>query len=145
MKKLNFLKEKLVAHRGYHDITIGIAENSLNSFRRAVKNNYLIELDVHLLKDKSLVVFHDDNLKRACGVDKEIDSCTYAEIKNLTLFNTSSKIPLLKEVFDEVKGRVPILIETKGNNKYGELEEILLREIKAYSGLTAVQSFNPKS
>lgn len=44
-----------------HNIKKGIPENSILAFKRAIDNNYLIELDVHIINDKSIVVFHDDN------------------------------------------------------------------------------------
>lgn len=47
-----------------HDIKNGISENSLQAFEKAMKNNYIIELDLHILRDDTVIVFHDDNLKR---------------------------------------------------------------------------------
>ena len=98
MKNIVFLKDKIIAHRGYHDLKEGIPENSILAFKKAIRYKYVIELDVHILKDNTLVVFHDDNLKRVCGVDKNIDECTFDEIKDLKLFNTTCKIPLFKDV-----------------------------------------------
>lgn len=143
MKKCNFLTRNLIAHRGYHDIKKEIPENSLQAFKRAILYNYLIEFDIHLTKDNKLVVFHDENLKRMCGIDKNISDCTYDELKKLYLLNTSSKIPLLKEVLDLVNNKVPIIIEIKGNNKYGVIEKYLVKLLDNYKGEYAVQSFNP--
>ena len=72
MRDTSFLTQNLIAHRGYHDIKIGIPENSMLAFKRAIENNLIIELDVHVLKDGTVVVFHDDNLKRMTGIDKDI-------------------------------------------------------------------------
>lgn len=71
MKDLEFLSHCLIAHRGYYNNKKGIPENSVLVFKKAIDNNYLIELDVRLTKDQKLVVFHDDNLKRVCGVNKK--------------------------------------------------------------------------
>ena len=57
------------AHRGLHNEAEGIPENSMGAFARAVAEGYGIELDVHLSRDGEAVVFHDDNLRRMCGVD----------------------------------------------------------------------------
>ena len=64
MKDLKFLKNGLIAHRGVH---ISAPENSISAFKEAIKKKYIIELDVHLLKDNTVVVFHDDDLSRMIG------------------------------------------------------------------------------
>lgn len=145
MKDLEFLSRNLIAHRGYHNNKKGIPENSVLAFKKAIDNNYLIELDVRLTKDKKLVVFHDDNLKRVCGVNKRVKDLTYKELLKYNLFDTTLKVPLFREVIKLVNGRVPILIETKYHNRYGVLEKILINELSNYKGLYAIQSFYPMS
>lgn len=145
MKDLEFLSRSLIAHRGYHNNKKGIPENSVLAFKKAIDNNYLIELDVRLTKDKKLVVFHDDNLKRVCGVNKRVKDLTYRELLKYNLFDTTLKVPLFSDVIKLVNGRVPILIETKYHNRYGVLEKILINELSNYKGLYAIQSFYPMS
>lgn len=145
MKDLEFLSCNLIAHRGYHNNKKGIPENSVLAFKKAIDNNYLIELDVRLTKDKKLVVFHDDNLKRVCGVNKKVKDLTYKELLKYNLFDTTQKVPLFSDVIKLVNGRVPILIETKYHNRYGVLEKILINELSNYKGLYAIQSFYPMS
>ena len=144
-KRLDFLKNKIIAHRGYHDDSIGIPENSLKSFERAIENGYGIEIDLHLLKDGNIVVIHDDTTGRVTGVEKVLKDCTYDDIKDLKLRNTNLTIPLFKEVLDLVDGRVPLLIEYKYDNKPGDLEAKSMELLKEYRGEFAVQSFNPAS
>ncbi len=145
MKDLEFLSRSLIAHRGYYNNKKGIPENSVLAFKKAIDNNYLIELDVRLTKDKKLVVFHDDNLKRVCGVNKKVKDLTYKELLKYNLFDTTLKVPLFSDVIKLVNGRVPILIETKYHNRYGVLEKILINELSNYRGLYAIQSFYPMS
>lgn len=145
MKDLEFLSRSLIAHRGYYNNKKGIPENSVMAFKKAIDNNYLIELDVRLTKDKKLVVFHDDNLKRVCGVNKKVKDLTYKELLKYNLFDTTLKVPLFSDVIKLVNGRVPILIETKYHNRYGILEKILINELSNYRGLYAIQSFYPMS
>ena len=57
----------IFAHRGVHN-NIDIPENSLLSFKKALKNNLNIEIDVQLTKDNVLIVFHDNNFKRMTGI-----------------------------------------------------------------------------
>ena len=52
---------KIIAHRGIFN-NLNIPENSIKSFKKALRLGYPIELDVHLTKDNILVVFHDHNL-----------------------------------------------------------------------------------
>ena len=54
----NFLKTNLISHRGIHD-NIKVYENTLESFKLAIKKKYTIELDIHLTKDNQIIVFHD--------------------------------------------------------------------------------------
>lgn len=144
-KDLSFLKQNKIAHRGMHKLEKGIPENSIKAFKEAIKNKYPIELDVHILKDKSLIVFHDNNLKRMTGIDKKVKDVTYEKIKNLKLQNTNNHIPLLKEVLKIVNGKVGLLIELKTESLNKDLEKELMRVLKTYKGDYAIKSFNPST
>ena len=144
MKDLKFLKETIIAHRGVHNEK-DIIENSLEAFKEAVNKNYIIELDVHFLKDGEVVVFHDDNIERMTGINKNLKDCTYDEIRNIKLLNKNTYIPKFSDVLKLVDGKVPILIELKNDNKVGLLESSLVQILKKYNGKYAVQSFNPLS
>ena len=102
-------------------------------------------MDVHLLSDGNVVVFHDDDLKRMIGVDRKLKKYDYKSISNLKLQGTNEKIPLLKEVLQLVDGRVPIIIELKYDVKCGLLEEKVAKLLQNYKGEYAVKSFNPFS
>ena len=144
MKDLKFLNETIIAHRGVHNEK-DIIENSLEAFKEAVNKNYIIELDVHFLKDGEVVVFHDDNIERMTGINKNLKDCTYDEIRNIKLLNKNTYIPKFSDVLKLVDGKVPILIELKNDNKVGLLESSLVQILKKYNGKYAVQSFNPLS
>ena len=62
MKDISFLTKSYIAHRGLHNKIY--PENSLGAFKNAIKKGYSIECDIHVTKDKKVVVFHDNNLKR---------------------------------------------------------------------------------
>ena len=74
------LKGWRYAHRGYHDKP-QIPENSLPAFRRAIEHGWGAELDVHLLKDGTLAVFHDSQLARCTGEEGILEDLTYGEMK----------------------------------------------------------------
>ena len=60
------MKNKIIAHRGVFN-NIDIPENSMKAFKKALKLNYPIELDIQLTKDNILVVLHDHTLQRMTG------------------------------------------------------------------------------
>ena len=62
---------KFYAHRGLHNLSEGVPENSMAAFRRAAEHGYGIELDVQLTRDGQVIVAHDYDLKRICGIEKE--------------------------------------------------------------------------
>ena len=139
--KISWIKETPIAHRGLH--TKDIPENSLSAFENALKNNYAIELDVQFTKDKEVVVFHDENLKRITNDTRKIEDVNYDELKNLRLGNTNEIIPTLEEVLELVDSKVAILIEIKDCKDYIELSEKTYEILKGYEGNYAIQSFNP--
>jgi len=69
MKKIAWLVERPIAHRGLHDMNRKVWENTLSAFRRAMEKNFAIECDVHLSADRVPVVIHDGELKRLTGTD----------------------------------------------------------------------------
>lgn len=134
---------KYIAHRGLHcDL---VPENSMPAFRLAVEKGLSIELDVRLTKDCRIVVFHDNDLMRMCGVEGRVFDYTYEQLSAFKLKNSDEKIPLLSEVLKTVDGKVPLLIELKGGAPFGELESRVDHMMKKYKGEFAVQSFNPFS
>ena len=69
---------QLFAHRGLFNPKLGIPENSMPAFSRAIEKGYGIELDVQVTKDNRIVVFHDYSLGRMCGIDIPLETKTYA-------------------------------------------------------------------
>ena len=141
MKDLSFLQNRIIAHRGVND-NDKVVENTLESFSNAVKLGYAIEFDIHLLKDNEIVVYHDDNLKRLTGINKDLKDLTYDDIKDIKLLNTNQTIPKLSEVLKLINGKVPIIIELKYDRKVGLLEKELVKYLDNYKGKFAVKSFN---
>lgn len=141
--KLKYLKGLHIAHRGLHN-NDNIPENSLIAFEKAVNNGFAIEIDIHLTKDGKVVVFHDDNISRMCGINKKIKDLTLDEIKELRLLNTSHTIPTLEECLQCVNGKVPLLIEFKYEGNTIELCEKANKILCDYKGIYFVQSFHPQ-
>lgn len=71
----------IMAHRGY---SAKAPENTLPAFKKCIDEGVTAaELDVQMLADGTIIVMHDDNLKRTTGLDKNVWEVTYDEIKDL--------------------------------------------------------------
>ncbi len=132
------------AHRGLHNAEI--PENSMAAFRAALENGYGIELDIHLLKDGSLAVFHDGNMKRMTGKDLKIADLTADDLSDCRLAGTEQTIPLFEEVLALFDGRAPMIVELKcDNGNHAALCEAALKRLDAYKGDFCVESFDPRA
>ena len=138
-----WLVETPIAHRGLHSKTV--PENSLLAFSKAIEKGYALELDVHMLADGTIAVFHDASLARMTGNDGYIKYLNKNDLKALTLKGTKEHIPTLEEALKLIDGRVPVLIEIKNPYKVGKIEQAVIDTLKNYQGEYAVQSFNPYS
>ena len=132
-----------IAHRGFYTPDQSIPENSLAAFRRAAEHGYGLELDVQLSRDGQVVVFHDDTLKRMCGIPSRVDELDLDDLKKLRLQDTDEQIPLFSEVLEAVDGRVPMVVELKNGKRNKELCDKTLAFLTSYKGETCVESFNP--
>jgi glycerophosphoryl diester phosphodiesterase len=145
--KDSWLLTRPIAHRGLHNSEF--PENSIPAFERAVEKGYPIEFDVHVARDDTLFVFHDDNMLRMTGVHQSSDEMTFGSLKKLKLKDTNYGVPVLRDVLSLISGNVPILVEIKNNGIPGVLEEKLHRRLREYredtGGEVALQSFNPLS
>lgn len=103
----------IIGHRGaLHEAL----ENSTDSFAKAVDAGAArIELDVQLAKDGSVVIMHDDNLQRTCGVPKLISRMDRDELKATKLRN-GEPLPFLDETLDRFLNDIEFNIEIKGNS-----------------------------
>ena len=130
------------AHRGLFD-NKKIPENSMGAFARAVERGVGIELDLHLTKDGEVVVFHDATLTRMCGKEVALSSLTYEELKKERLLGTDYGIPRFADVLRLVDGKVPLLVELKGENGEDALCWRVAPMLDSYGGEYSVESFNP--
>lgn len=83
------------AHRG----GAGAApENTLIAFADAVDLGFrYLETDVHATIDGVLVAFHDDDLRRTCGLDTKISEMTWSDVAKARVHGTEP-IPLLEDI-----------------------------------------------
>lgn len=132
------------AHRGLYDNEGGVPENSLAAFRKAAGENLGAELDVALSKDGKVVVFHDDDLDRMCGVTGKIWDYTWDELSRMKLKGSEEGIPLFEDVLRTLEnGRGPLIVELKNGPRNSELCEKTYGILKNYRNPFCIESFNP--
>ena len=138
-------RNRCFAHRGLYSADQSVPENSLEAFRLALEKGYGIELDIQLSKDGEVVVIHDDDLRRACGVDRPVGELTLKELKELRLFGTDHPIPLFSDVLALVNGSAPLIVELKTQGIRNEELCLKARDmLLAYRGDYCVESFDPR-
>ncbi len=132
------------AHRGLHRQDQTIPENSLAAFRAAREAGYGVELDVQLSKDGEVVVFHDDDLLRACGKPERVNALEWKELQRLRLFGTEEGIPSFAEAL-AVLGDTPVIVELKSAGKLNAvLCEKTLEILRRCGRIWCVESFDPR-
>jgi glycerophosphoryl diester phosphodiesterase len=89
------------------------------------------------------MVFHDYTLVRMTGKEGKVCDFTAAELQKLALNGTDQTIPALSDVLTLVNGRVPILVELKGEDLNASLCPKAAVLLKAYRGTYCIEAFNP--
>ena len=144
--KASWLGAVAYAHRGLHGA--GVPENALSAFRGALARGMGIECDVQLTQDGQAVVFHDFDLDRLTGDSGAVALRSAAELARIQLSDSADLIPTLRQMLDEVAGRVPLLIEIKSRRgsfaPSRQLCSAVAQELQGYAGPHAIMSFDPR-
>ncbi|KTD44898.1 glycerophosphoryl diester phosphodiesterase [Legionella quateirensis] len=123
---------KIIAHRGAHNNSRGIIENTHEAFHLARNAGcWGIEFDVHATADGVFVVNHDITLNRLWGHDATISDLTFNELRSLV-----PDIPSLAEVIAEYSSDLHLFIELKSPFK----DELALMNI--LRGLSPAKDFH---
>ncbi len=141
-ERVAFLKGQPYAHRGLHGN--GVLENSPAAFDAAIRQEHGIECDVQAAEDGRAFVFHDFELGRLTDQTGRLAHMRAEDIDRVQLKDGHGKIPRLREMLDQIAGRVPILIELKSRDRrVGPLCLSVRRALEGYGGKAAIMSFNP--
>lgn len=144
MSDLSFLTRRPIAHRGLHDGNKNVFENSMAAMIAAAANNYAIELDVQLSGDNRAMVFHDDTLERVTAREGAVKALNASDLAQIKLGGTNDVVNTLEDVLDAVNGRVPVVIEMKGDGNAADaksLAKAVAHAVLHYDGDIAVMSF----
>lgn len=143
---MDWLLETPIAHRGLHDLSSGVPENSLAAFERAVEREVPVEFDVHLTADGVPVVIHDIELERLTGTVGTVTAVSSDELTARTILGTDHRVPTLEEVLGVLDGRVGAMVELKNYTRdAGPLETATWEVLRSYDGPFCVASFNPRT
>ena len=144
MPRLAWLTARPIAHRGLHDATAGIIENTASAFAAAIAGGYGIETDLQISADGEAFVHHDDALGRLTEGSGHLAAMTARKIEAVRFKATRDRIMTLGDLCDFVAGRATLVIELKshfdGDRRLVQRSADVLAN---YRGPVAVMSFDP--
>lgn len=139
-----WLTARPIAHRGLHDATAGVTENSIAAAQAAIAGRFAIECDVQISADGEAMVFHDFTLDRLTGRSGRIDALPARALAQMQLATGGGAIPSLDTFLDMIAGRVPLVIEIKSAfNGDMRLCERVASIVAARTAPLAIKSFDP--
>jgi glycerophosphoryl diester phosphodiesterase len=114
----------IMGHRGAAALE---PENTLLSIRRAMEIGVdAVEIDVHLNKDKEIVVIHDSTVDRTTDGTGPVSSYALNEMKKLDA-GKGETIPTLQEVIDFTDNKVRLVIELKEEGTERKVVDLIRR------------------
>ncbi len=140
-----WLTAQPIAHRGLHDKTRGILENTLSAADAAIAKGFAIECDVQETSDGEAVVFHDFTLDRLTAEKGRVAERSANEIAGIRIAGSADdRIPTLKTFLDRIRARVPLVVEIKSafDGSMG-LTRRTCEILADYAGPVCVKSFDP--
>jgi glycerophosphoryl diester phosphodiesterase len=146
MRRVEWVTQRPVAHRGLHDRAAGIIENTIAAFAAAIEAGFAMECDVQISADGEAMVFHDDTLDRLTERCGRVDRLAAVELKSIPFRAGRDRMVTLGELCEEVAGRLPLFVEVKASwSSDRRLEERVSALLSTYPGPVAVMSFDPGS
>lgn len=143
---LAWLTARPIAHRGLHDASNGIIENTGPAVSEAISAGYAIEVDLRLSVDGEAMVFHDSTLDRLTEEHGPVSARTSSALKWVRFNGTETGMMTLGELLAQVMGQVPLFLEIKSQwDNIGPLEQRVAQLLRTYEGPVAVMSFDPNS
>jgi len=144
MPRLAWLTARPIAHRGLHNASAGVIENTASAFAAAIAAGYGIETDLQISADGEAMVHHDDALGRLTEGSRRLADMSAAEIRRVRFRSSGDRILTLGELCDLVGGRATLLLELKSHfDSDRRLVQRSADVLANYRGPVAVMSFDP--
>ena len=134
-----------IAHRGLHDASRGVIENTAPAFQAAIARGYGIECDLRPAAGGVPAVFHDATLDRLIEGTGPVTALTQADLARLRYRGSAERILTFAALLDLVRGQVPLLVEVKGEWEapHRAFLSSIAAQASAYAGPLALMSFEP--
>jgi len=123
-----------IAHRAN---ALGAPENSIAALENSITVGAdMVEIDVQMTADGTVVVLHDADLMRVAGDPRRIRDVTYDDISDLLLITDQDLpedkigIPTLQQYLSGSRDQIKLLIELKYYGFYPELAEETIRVVR---------------
>jgi glycerophosphoryl diester phosphodiesterase len=132
-----------IAHRGLHDRSRGVIENSFAAAEAAIEAGYGIECDIQPSGNGEAMVFHDETLDRLTSETGRVDACSTATLVAIGLNGGADTIPTLAAFLARINGRTPLVIEIK--SRFDGDRRLATRAVALvanYPGQVALKSFD---
>jgi glycerophosphoryl diester phosphodiesterase len=121
----------VIAHRGASGRS---PENTVSAFELSITMGAgVIETDVHMTSDGSLVLVHDTTLDRTTDARQRYFERSPWRVRDFTLaeiHGLAGDVPSLRELLDLADGRVGLLLEVKSPALYPGIGEVLVSELE---------------
>jgi glycerophosphoryl diester phosphodiesterase len=144
MPSLDWLTARPLAHRGLHDASAGVIENTASAFAAAIAGGYGIECDLQISADGEAMVHHDDALGRLTEGSGRLAELSAAAIKKVRFKRSADQILTLGELCDLVGGRATLALELKSHfDGDRRLAQRAAQVLASYKGPVAAMSFDP--
>ncbi|MCO5133554.1 MAG: glycerophosphodiester phosphodiesterase [Phyllobacteriaceae bacterium] len=138
-----WISERPIAHRGLHDVSRGIFENTLSAAKAAIEHGYAIEVDLHPSRDGVPMVFHDNTLNRLTQESGNVRDRSAGELASIGIGGSADRVPTLAQLLDLTGGRSGLVLELKGiAGEDDGFVAAVLSVLEDYDGPVAIMSFN---
>jgi len=127
----------IIGHRGGGG---SLPENTLTAIKAGISADIdILHIDVRMLRDNTLILLHDADLKRTHGIDGRLKDLDYPSLEKLCSSNCP---PTLDSVLSKYLGKILLNIELRSDGSAAELVK-LLRQYKNHQAVenTLISSF----